>query len=98
MAETIHYHSKRVERGHHEEILDQRKNKNQLNKLQFLHCHSTRQISNSIHFDDCNTILILFLILFLFPLAALLIKDPRTLASPTSGFSSEIRIHLYSFM
>lgn len=89
MAETILYHSKKVERGHYEEILDQRKNKNQLNKVQFLHCHSTLQISNSIHFDDCNTIL--FLILFLFPLAALLIKYPMTLASPTSGFSNEIQ-------
>jgi hypothetical protein len=39
MAQDIYYHSKKEEREHNKEILDQRKTKNQQGKLQTLELH-----------------------------------------------------------
>lgn len=86
MTQNKQCHSKREERKHSEEILDQIKSRNQLSKLQILHlyiwCHNALQTFNS--FQLCWLQHISLLGWFYILLAALLVRYPTTPSSQTS--------------
>jgi hypothetical protein len=59
MAQDIHYHSKKEDREHSEEILDQRTTENQLDKL-FITVSDLNALFRSptpFNFVDCNSLL-----------------------------------------